>query len=378
MKIHKKYAPIYRDATVLLRPEDRPEGHVRRARPGHAARRASLPERRHDPGRQHAARREPRRDPRRRSTPTRAPTCDPARRRRRRRRPARATAADLRATFKRFEPTNRDLARLTGAARQAPPATSAASIHNFRADRRGARRQGRRSSRSSSTPRTRTSTRSPTRTRNLREALAAAARHARARRTRRCSKADALGQLLGPTLQALRPARARARPGAAATSRPFLEDDDAGHQEPAAAVRARRAADRAATCGRRRATSRRSRRDLTTRFDVLNTLFNARLQPARRGGGLPVLAAWLNHAGAIDLPHPGRARPDPARLIVTVAARARRCSEHRPRATRELGHADRACSTAGADAGRTPVLDAAPNAPPARHATRRRDARSAG
>ena len=40
MNIFKKYAPIYRNATVLLRPADAAEGHVPGARPGDAQRRA--------------------------------------------------------------------------------------------------------------------------------------------------------------------------------------------------------------------------------------------------------------------------------------------------------------------------------------------------
>ena len=39
LNIQDKYKPIYRDAHDAAAPEDRPEGHVRRARPGHAGRR---------------------------------------------------------------------------------------------------------------------------------------------------------------------------------------------------------------------------------------------------------------------------------------------------------------------------------------------------
>ena len=44
MRIQDKYKPIYRDATRAAAPEDRPQGHVPRARPRHDAAPATLPE----------------------------------------------------------------------------------------------------------------------------------------------------------------------------------------------------------------------------------------------------------------------------------------------------------------------------------------------
>ena len=43
LQIKEQYKPIYRDATILLRPKTGPEGHVPGARPGHAEAPASCP-----------------------------------------------------------------------------------------------------------------------------------------------------------------------------------------------------------------------------------------------------------------------------------------------------------------------------------------------
>ena len=110
MKLKRKYTPIYKDATVALAPEDRPERHDDRARPGQ------------QDGRRAAAAAAPSRSRRRcrTSTPTssspgstsrRATTsscCSAA--------PARAStgnAANLSATLKRFDPLARNVAKLT-------------------------------------------------------------------------------------------------------------------------------------------------------------------------------------------------------------------------------------------------------------------------
>ena len=68
-----------------------------------------------------------------------------------------------------------------------------------------------------------------------------------------------LGNVLGPTLGALRPG-ARALGPALVQTRPFLRPDDADHPEPAAAVRSRGAAGGQGPAARPRATWRRSRR----------------------------------------------------------------------------------------------------------------------
>ena len=74
VNMDKKYAPVYRNAHVLLRPKTGLKDMYLALDPG-TKDAGALPERRHDPGGEHAARREPRRGPRRRSTPTRATTC---------------------------------------------------------------------------------------------------------------------------------------------------------------------------------------------------------------------------------------------------------------------------------------------------------------
>ena len=134
MQIQDKYKPIYKDATILLRPEDRSEGHDPGARPRHAGRRAScrragasrsantLPDVNAGRGALRAGRRH-----------ARLP-ADPAERRRDRVRDDRlgATRADaprdLRETFKRFEPTARDAAQSPGA-RTSAGTTSAGHPH---------------------------------------------------------------------------------------------------------------------------------------------------------------------------------------------------------------------------------------------------------
>ena len=127
-------------------------------------------------------------------------------------------------------------------------------------------------------------------------------------------KAQALADELGPTLQALRPTRPRARPDAA----------------PAAPVPARRPRRSSATsCARSRAPRcrpsselRPAMRDLAAATPDLTEdvqepqlpAQRARLQPAgRHRGGLPVLALVGQPPGPDGVRHPGRPRPDPPR-----------------------------------------------------------------
>ena len=127
MKISAKYAPIYNNATHPAAPEDRPEGHGRRARPGHAGGGRSSKEGDTIPISPDAAGRQPRRDPllARRATrahyllllltgggrgPARQQGARPARRR-----------------LERFEPTGRDVARDQRGAGRSGARTSGAS-----------------------------------------------------------------------------------------------------------------------------------------------------------------------------------------------------------------------------------------------------------
>ena len=72
--IDREYLPIYKDATILMRPNTGLKDMFFELDPGTKAA-GEYEEGGDDPGRQHGARRQPRRDPRRRSTPTPRPTC---------------------------------------------------------------------------------------------------------------------------------------------------------------------------------------------------------------------------------------------------------------------------------------------------------------
>ncbi len=129
MKIQDEYRPIYKDATVLLRPKTGLKDMYLALDPGTQERRRAARGRPRAGG-EHAARRERRRDPgRARRRHARLP-AHPAERgrhglRRRghgRRRALHQTAAqDLRETFKRFEPTARYGEQAHAPAGQAPP-----------------------------------------------------------------------------------------------------------------------------------------------------------------------------------------------------------------------------------------------------------------
>ena len=162
------------------------------------------------------------------------------------------------------------------------------------------------------------------------------ARDARAAARRRC--ADDPGRArarptrwrneLGPTLQALRPARARSARRWRQT-RPFLRDSDADHPRPAAAR------SRAPRCRPSQAL-RPAARDLAALtpdlIDVASgssttLLQRARLQPARARARATCSGSPGPTTRAADLLHPGRARPDPPRPVpglLHVGRRARR------------------------------------------------------
>ena len=167
---------------------------------------------------------------------------------RRRRGAAAATARALANTIRRFEPTARDTAQIAEQLATRRREHPARVIHNFSLRGRGARRQGRPAGRvRRELERGLRGARAPGRE-PARDAAGAAvdadrdaARSARPRRSR---------DVLGPTLEALRPG-ARALGPALAQTRPFLTRDDAGHPRRDPAVRAR-----LAPAGRRAATGR--------------------------------------------------------------------------------------------------------------------------
>ena len=230
--------PIYRDATVLLRPKTGLKDMVVELDPGtRDGRRAAR-----------AAARSRSRRRCRTSTPTRS---SPRWTRDTRdylqlllggggAGPARATARRPRATFRRFEPTGRDLAQDQRAARRAAREHRPLDPQLPPAHRR-ARRQGHAARAASSTPPTPSSAFAE-QDANLRDDAAAAAGDADGDATR--SPRPTSWPRARP--DARRPAarRPRARARRCSQTRPFLRADDADHPGPAAAVRARRAARR--------------------------------------------------------------------------------------------------------------------------------------
>ena len=120
-------------------PEDRPEGHDRRARRRARRRPGELAEGERDPGLADAARRQPRRDPRlARRRHARLPA---AAARRRRRGPAAATGRELAQTIRRFEPTAHVRApRSTSSSRERRAQPPARRPQLLAADRRAGRR----------------------------------------------------------------------------------------------------------------------------------------------------------------------------------------------------------------------------------------------
>ena len=249
MQIKDKYKPIYKDATILLRPEDRAEGHDPRARPGHAeARRRDA--RRAGASRvgQHASRREPGRGARRAGRRHARLPADPAERRRHRvpRHQVDGHRADglagpprdLQALRAHRSRTACDITkRLHQAAQEHQPRHPQlpGALHRPRCEGQAARR-------ASWTRRTPTSRPSPRR----RGACARRSRCSPAalrRRPPRSRDVNTLAKELGPTLEGLLPFARELAPSLTPPA-PVPARHHADHQEPDPALRARRAADR--------------------------------------------------------------------------------------------------------------------------------------
>ena len=296
MKIKKKYTPIYRDATALLRPKTALNDMTIALDPGNPSA-GELPEGGTLPDRQTQPRRQPRRvlrRPRRRHA-----RLPPAARRRRRRGPRTGNAEELAATLKRFDPTGAQPEADQPRARQARQGIRR-SIHNFRllsealgdsdtqlgAVRR--RLQPR-------LPLVRERAGEPARD------AAAAADGAAARPTPRCRSPTAVSEELGPTLGELLPTAEGLAPALKGFQQ-LATDDDAGLQGPAAPVRAGRRSRRSTRCGRPPSDLAESLPGLTDSLDVLNdALQHDRLQPAGQGGGLPLLARLGQPPRRVDL-----------------------------------------------------------------------------
>ena len=283
MKMRKKYTPIYEDATVLLRPKTGLKDMVVAARPGHGRGGQGARGRGH-PGRPDAARRQRRRDPLARSTPTRATTCSccsaaPARR-------SAATAGTARRRSGASSPPAATSPRSTARSRSAS-ANIRRSVHNFQllADALGDKDDQLATLVDSSNAVFRAFARQDA---NLTGDAAASCRPRCRPPTPRWPSPTSSRQVLGPTLGACAPARARS---------------------------ARRCGRRGRSCARPRRSSRTScgpspsrpaRRsspaaggpDLAALTPDLDdhvqrpqlAAQRAGLQPAGQGGGLPLLA----------------------------------------------------------------------------------------
>ena len=244
MDIDRKFLPVYQDATMLLRPEDRPQGHVPGARPRHAAA-GRVRGGRHDPGRQHRARRQPRRGPRGCWTRTPRPTCAccssaPAR-------ASRASGENLGELLGSLGPINSELARLNGEVAKRKE-NLANLVHNMNIFCRPPRRGGRRDRRAD-----RRLQLLAGRDRRARTWTSSAPPACSARRstTRRIALAETneLATVLGPTLHDLRPFARKLKPineSLGELARSTTRRRQA--QDPARSCA--RPASRSATCGR--------------------------------------------------------------------------------------------------------------------------------
>ena len=294
MKIEPRYDRVYRDATVLLRPKTGLKDMVAELDAGHAGRRA---------GCRRAAR-----IPVSQTLPDvnldeilaalDADTrdyltlllSDGGRG------AASGNGRELANTIRRFEPTAKLSRRGQRGARQALARTSSARSTT---------------SRCSWTSSATATTRSPSSSSNSNAVFATLARQdANLRETlrelpsalqitqRALGKAKRLADELGPTLQALRPGRPRARADAAPAA-PVPARDDADHPRRAAAVRARVAPDGQASCGRRCATSRPPRPTSRAPFTVVNRLLDmlAYNPPGETEEGYLFWVSWANHLG---------------------------------------------------------------------------------
>ena len=227
MQIKDKYKPIYKDATILLRPKTGLKDMILALDPG-TREAGEVPEGGRVRRGQHAARREPRRGARRaRRRHPRLP-ADPAERRRHgvpRRRPEARRAAARRTCARRSSassPPRATPSSITGLLVKRRAQHPAASIHNFQ--RAGPPQLG---ARTSSWPRswtrpTRTSRRSREEEASLREALRLFP-GALSQTATTLATSNALANELGPTLEGLRPFARELAPGAA-RQRPFLRE----------------------------------------------------------------------------------------------------------------------------------------------------------
>ncbi len=293
MNIRRKYAPIYKDASILLRPKTGLKDMFLELDPGNKAA-GELEEGDRVPVAQHHPRRQPRRDPR--VARHRHAGLPAGAAQRRRRGPARAMPPRSCARrFKRFEPLSRDgrkatrllVSRRRNIRRTITQLPGARHRARFRGPRPGgADRLGQRELRGDRRRRTPTCARrcacSPARSRRLATRWPTSGRSpaTSGRRSASCAPAPARSR---------RPCAPRGRSCAPPPRRS-----------------ATRSARSPATCAPRCATSAAPRRtwpssprSLTNSFKVLNSLFNTlAYNPRGAEEGYLFWASWLNHAGA--------------------------------------------------------------------------------
>ena len=342
MQIQPKYDRIYKDASVLLRPKTGLKDMVAELTPGTEDGGPAAGGRR-DPDLADAARRQPRRDPRgagRRHA--RLPAAAAQRRRAgpglasrraaswRRRSGGWSRPRSTRARSTRGWPSGaRNLAprraQLLAADRRARPARHAA--RELRAElQRGLRRRW------------------PSRTRRCAQILQKLPGTLETTQTT-LGKVKTLADELGPTLESLRPA-ARALGAVAAPDAAVPARVDADHPRRDPPVHARGAADGARSCGRRCATWRRRRPDLTRVVQGRQPAAQrGRLQPAgRQGGGLPLLAVVGQPRRQRDLLHRRTRTGRSGAAWSSSRARRRSCWTRSPRPTRSSARSS-SCST---------------------------------
>ena len=330
MRIEERFARIYPDATVLLRPKTSVKDMVIELDPGTPGSGAKLEDGAKLEQRLDARRRQLRRLPRRRSTPTRRTSCaaGPGRRRgaRRRRRPR---------PGEHLPPLPAAVAqRGEGVAARGAPAASGSSgvMSNFseimsELGRHDQRAGAVRERQQRGVP----ALREPEREPGARRSSCCRGRSSRpaqaldARRTGSGGRWSPPSATCGPTARALGPSLKQLRP--------FLRDTRGADPRPAAAVHARGAADRRTSCASRP-------RDLAASMPSVpqvheraeRALRRAGLRPAgeRQGrAGLPLLRAVGGAQHELDGREPGRHRPAAARRgagPVRVAAASSRSS----------------------------------------------------
>ena len=267
---------IKRDATMLLRPKTGLKDMVIEIDPGTQARRRCK-EGYTIPVAQTRARRQPRRDPRQpRPRHARLPA---AAGRGRRRGPEGQRRAPSRNAFRRFEPLNRDIAKLTGALAQAAPQPRAADPQPPAARDRG-RHEGQGARRAGRLPERRVrGVREPGRE-PARDVPAAAGRAPDHEHRAVASPTELTDAARARRCASCVPVRARSRRRQRAT-RPFARQTIPPIQNQIRPFARAGAARRRRRCGRRLATWRRSRRSSTTTLRrPQHVPQRARLQPA--------------------------------------------------------------------------------------------------